>query len=115
LTMAEPLRGEIWMVSLDPTTGHEPAGMRPALVVSTNPFNSSPAELVIVLPLSTKEKGVRSHVPIDPPQGGVKRRSWIRCEDIRSVSKERLNKRWGNVSRATMAAVEDRMRILLEL
>jgi mRNA interferase MazF len=113
--MADPLRGEIWMVSLDPTTGHEPAGTRPALVVSTNPFNSSPADLVIVLPLSTKEKGVRSHAPIDPPEGGVKRRSWIRCEDVRSISKERLSKRWGNVSRATLAAVEDRMRILLEL
>ena len=113
--MAVPLRGEIWMVKLDPTRGHEPTGTRPALVVSANLFNSSRADLLIVLPLSTKEKGVRSHVAIDPPQGGVKRRSWIRCEDIRSLSKGRLSKRWGAVSHATLDAVEDRLRILLEL
>jgi mRNA interferase MazF len=113
--MPDPLRGEIWMANLNPTAGHSPAGTRPALVVSANRFNASPADLVIVLPLSTKEKGVRSHVPINPPEGGVKRRSWIRCEDVRSVSKERLSRRWGSVSRTTLHAVEDRLRILMEL
>jgi len=37
------------------------------------------------------------------------------CEAIRSVSKERLISRWGVLSREVMAAVEDRLRILLDL
>ena len=113
--MTDPARGEIWTVTFDPTRGREQAGRRPALILSADIFNQSPAELVIVLSLSTKEKRLRSHIAVDPPEGGLKRRSWIRCEDIRSVSKDRLSKRWGSVTAQTIAAVEDRVRILLDL
>ena len=58
--MTAPQRGEIWMVDLDPTRGHEQAGMRPALVVSTDIFNASPAEMVTVLP-TTSRVGVGEH------------------------------------------------------
>jgi mRNA interferase MazF len=42
-------------------------------------------------------------------------RSFIKCEDIRSIAKERLLKRMGRVSDETVKAVEDRLRILLNL
>lgn len=113
--MSNPLRGEIWMVDLNPTRGREQRGKRPALVVSTDLFNEGPAGLVIVLPVTSKDKRIPFHVPIDSPEGGVKCQSFIKCEDVRSVSKDRFSKRWGTVSRATMDAVADRMRILLEL
>ena len=32
-------RGEIWLVSLDPTLGHEQKGRRPVLIVSPEAFN----------------------------------------------------------------------------
>ena len=113
--MAEPLRGEIWLVDLNPTRGREQAGKRPALVVSTNAFNKGPADLVVVLPITSKAKGIPLHIPVTPPEGGVKAKRFVKCEDIRSVSKERLTKRWGAVSLASMREVEDRIRILLEL
>jgi len=43
----KPARGEIWLVDLNPTRGHEQAGKRPALVVSVDLFNFGPAELVV--------------------------------------------------------------------
>ena len=113
--MASPLRGDLWTVDLDPTRGHEQAGKRPCLIVSDDVFNSGPAELVIVLPLTTKVKGVRSHVAVQPPEGGLRRPSFIRCEDVRSVAVERLRKRMGTVSPATMEAVALRLRILMDL
>lgn len=113
--MADPLRGEIWTADFNRTRGHEQAGVRPALVLSANLFNQGPADLIVVLPITRRSKGVPFHVSVDAPEGGLKSRSFIKCQDIRSISKERLTKRWGNVSRATMAAVEDPMRILLEL
>jgi len=58
---------------------------------------------------------VPSHVPVSPPEGGVRSRTAIVCEAVRSVSAERLVERWGAVDRRTMAAVEDRLRILLRL
>ena len=79
------------------------------------PLNAGPAGLVIILPVTSKEKGVRSHVPVEPPEGGLRTRSFVKCEDVRSVAAERLGKRLGRVSPATMHAVADRLRILMEL
>ncbi len=113
--MAGPLRGDVWLTDLDPTRGHEQAGRRPALVVSADTFNSGPADLVIILPLTTKPKGVRSHVPVNPPEGGVRKVSFIKCEDVRSVARERLSRPLGRVSPVTMQEVAFRLRILMDL
>ncbi|MBN2216022.1 MAG: type II toxin-antitoxin system PemK/MazF family toxin [Pirellulales bacterium] len=113
--MPSPLRGEIWMIDLDPTRGHEQAGRRPALIVSADIFNAGPAGLVIVLPLTSKSKGVRSHVAVEPPEGGLRQSSFIKCEDMRSVAIERLGKRLGAVSPSTLDAVAMRLRVLMEL
>ena len=113
--MPQPSRGEIWLVNLNPTRGHEQAGIRPGLVVSVDLFNHGPAGLVVLLPLTTQDKGIPFHLEVNPPEGGLSAKSFIKCEDIRSVAKERLSRQLGAVSPATMVAVEDRMRILLEL
>jgi mRNA interferase MazF len=110
-----PSRGQIWLADLNPTRGHEQSGVRPCLVVSVDYFNSSPAGLVIVLPVATKDKGVRSHVAIAPPEAGLKELSFVKCEDLRSISTELLVSPWGIVKRETMEAVEDRLQILLGL
>ena len=115
MTSPLPSRGEVWEVNLDPTRGHEQAGRRPALVVTVDIFNHGPAELVVVLPITTTAKGIPLHVPLDPPEGGVRRPSFIKCEDVRAVSRERLIVAWGPVSESTMRAVEERLRILLDL
>jgi mRNA interferase MazF len=113
--MDNPVRGEIWLVDLNPTRGHEQGGRRPGLVVSVDLFNQGPAGLVIVIPITTKEKGIPLHVEIKAPEGGLTKRSFIKSEDIRSVSRERLVQRLGQVARSTLDAVEDRLRILLNL
>lgn len=115
MTPQLPSRGEIWEVDLNPTRGHEQAGLRPALVVSVDMFNHGPAELVVVAPITTTARGIPFHVPVVPPEGGVKRPSFIKCEDVRSVSRDRLVARWGSVYVGTMEAVADRLRILLDL
>jgi mRNA interferase MazF len=112
--VADPLRGAIWTVNLNPTRGRE-QGIRPALVFSTDQFNQGPAGLVVVLPITGTARGIPLHVRIDPPEGGVKKVSFVKCEDVRSVSKERLGRCWGRVTSATLAEIEDRVRILLEL
>ncbi len=114
-SLPSPLRGEVWMLNFDPTRGHEQAGTRPALILSVDVFNAGPADLVIVLPITSRSKGVRSHVVVSPPAGGLSVVSYIKCEDVRSVAKERLHRRLGNISAVTMAEVEDKLKILLGL
>ena len=113
--MSTPLRGEVWLVDLDPTRGREQAGKRPVLVVSANGFNKSPADLVVVLPITSKDKAIPWHVPLPPPEGGTKTKSFIMCEAVRSISHDRLVQRWGAVTAATLDEVEDRLRILFDL
>ena len=113
--MADPHRGEIWLADLRPTRGREQSGRRPVLVVSVNSFNAGPADLIIVLPLTSTQRDIPLHVKIDKGDGGVRNDSVILCEAIRSVSKDRLVTRWGTLSREALAEVEDRLRILLDL
>lgn len=113
--MSQPLRGEIWLVTLDPTVGREQAGTRPALIISDDLFNQSHAELVVVLPLTSKSKGIRSHVPVSPPEGGLQVASYIKCEDVRSISIQRFGRRLGQVTARTMTEVENWLRIILAL
>ncbi len=114
-TLPAPLRGEIWLLDFDPTRGREQAGTRPALVLSVDLFNSGPASLVIVCPVTSRNRKIRSHVEIIPPEGGLVVTSYILSEHIRSVTKDRLVRRLGSVSTATVEAVEERLRILLGL
>lgn len=113
--MPRPSRGEIWFVDFNPIRGHEQAGLRPALVVSTDQFNQGPADLAVVAPLTTRDRGVPLHVRVDPPDGGIREASFVMTEALRSVSTDRFDNRKGTVADATMREVEDRIRVLLEL
>jgi len=110
-----PLRSEVWKVDLGDTTGHEQSGIRPCLIISADSFNAGKSGLVIIAPLTGIYKDIPHNIKVFPPEGGVKMVSFIKCEDVRSISKDRLIERWGMVNEETMRIVEDWLRILLEL
>jgi mRNA interferase MazF len=85
------------------------------LIISEDLLNQGPADLVVVLPLTSTHRGVPSHVPLSPPEGGLKKLSFALCEAIRSISKVRLVRRWGRISSTSLGEVEDRLRMLLGL
>ena len=111
--MADPQRGEVWLADLDPVRGHEQAGRRPVVVVSDNRLNASLATLVYAVPLTMRDRGIPYHVKIEPGEGGVRETSFAMCEQMRSISRDRLVDRWGSVSGETLAQIEDRLRVLL--
>jgi mRNA interferase MazF len=114
--VASPRRGEVFLVDLNPTRGHEQAGRRPALVVSADAFNRSRAGLVFVVPLTTRARGIPTHVEVRPPEGGLHETSWARCEDLRSISTERLmGGPLGVVPAEVLDAIGERLRLLLQL
>lgn len=96
-----PLQGEVWLFDPDPVQGNEIGKkIRPALIVSNNFMNKGPSGLIIVIPISSKDKRIPSHIRIDPPQGGFKVPSFALCEQVRSISKSRLVKLLGRVESA---------------
>ncbi len=110
-----PSRGDIWMVDLNPVRGHEQAGYRPGLIISVDLFNHGPAELVVILPITSKNKRIPFHIPLEPEDSGLDTKSYIKCEDIRSLSKDRLTENIGSAPPKVIALVEDRLRILMGL
>ncbi|MGH9461319.1 MAG: type II toxin-antitoxin system PemK/MazF family toxin [Vicinamibacteria bacterium] len=108
-------RGEIWLADLNPTRGHEQAGRRPVAILSEDSFNNGPAGLVVVLPITSTIRPIPSHVVVEPPEGGLRVRSAVICEAIRSISIDRLVERWGRLGGKSLARLEDVLRILLRL
>ena len=93
------MRGEIWLVNLDPTIGSEIKKSRPCVVVS-------PAEMhdhlrtVIVAPMTSKSRPAPFRVPIT--HGGQK--GLILLDQVRAVDKARLAKKLGAVSPKTLTS-----------
>jgi mRNA interferase MazF len=95
--------------------GHEQAGRRPVLVVSADAFNSSPRELVVIVPLTSRSRAGAFRVGLEPPEGGLRTPSVILVDQVRTASLSRLVARWGEVTGETMATVERGLRALLVL
>ncbi len=109
-------RKEIWFVDLDPTRGHQQAKKRPCLIISPNLFNQGPAELAVVLPITSRARRLSWFVPIPLDQTSLSMQSYIMCNQIRTVSMERFtSEKLGMISDLVMAQVESRLRILLDL
>jgi mRNA interferase MazF len=115
MSEGKPQRGDIWIADFWPVRGHEQGGVRPALVVSPDLLNRGPSELVALVPLTTRDRGIAAHVPILPPEGGARQSSFILCDQLRIASQERLHLRLGTVSQETLTAVEYWLRIFLGL
>ena len=74
-------RGEIYMVSLDPTMGHEQQGQRPVLIVSPTAFNEA-TKVPVVLPITSGGEFAR-RIGFAVPLSGTKTTGVVRCDQPR--------------------------------
>ena len=112
---AEIRRGQIWLVDWSPGRGSEQLGTRPALIIQTDAANSNPRyPNTIVLTLSTKGLSVATHVPIEPDTiNGLREKSWVKCEQVLTISKERLRQKWGHLSPVAMTKIEAAVKLAM--
>jgi len=109
-----PARGEVWLVNWNPARGIEQAGKRPALVIQ-NDIGNEKASTIIVAAISSSVKIYPMNVELDPPQGGLKRSSIVKTSQLLTVSKERLEKRFGQISAEKMQEVNHAIKLSLDL
>ena len=76
-------RGDIYLVSLDPTFGREQQGQRPVLVVSPEDFNAA-TRLPVVLPITTGGDFAR-RIGFAVPITGIRTTGVVRCDQPRAV------------------------------
>jgi mRNA-degrading endonuclease toxin of MazEF toxin-antitoxin module len=78
-------RGEIWLVSLDPTQGHEQRGRRPVLIVSPDAFNHV-TRVPVVVPIATGGSFARTAGFAVPLSGaGTVTTGVVRCDQPRAL------------------------------
>jgi mRNA interferase MazF len=102
-------RGEVWLVALDPTLGTEIQKTRPCLIVS-------PAEMhdhlraVIVAPMTTGSRPAGFRVPLS----FMGKEGLVLLDQIRTVDKQRLVKRLGQIADGSLRMVLDTLREVFE-
>jgi len=110
-----PRRGEIWLVEFGEPGEREQSGRHPAVVVSADALNESPAGVVMVVPCTTTHRDLPSHIEIDPEDSGLDAVSYAKCEDLKSVSERRMIARLGQVGPQVAFEIDRVLRFLLEL
>jgi mRNA interferase MazF len=94
--MARILRGEIYWADLDPAKGHEQAGQRPVLILSQDVFNEH-SGVVIAMALTGQPQRAGFPLTYELPSTNLPKRSWVKINQIRTLSQERLGKRIGRI------------------
>lgn len=108
-------RGDIYLVSLDPTAGHEQQGRRPVLVISPGSFNRM-TRVPIVLPITGGGNFARSAgFAVSLMGAGTQTTGVVRCDQPRALDLGARNgRRLENVPEAIMTEVMARLTAILE-
>ncbi len=100
LTNSPPIRGDVYLIELDPTRGSEIRKTRPCLVVSPDELNQH-LRTVIVAPMTTGGQAYPWRVRCRFRE----RTGFVAIDQLRTVDSTRLVKRLGRVSPGTLTAV----------
>lgn len=95
--MARILRGDIVWTDLNPTKGHEQAGLRPVLVLSHDVFNER-SGTVIAVALTSQPQRAGFPLNLELSSSTLPRTSWVKISQIRTLSTQRLTKKIGRAS-----------------
>lgn len=77
---------QIWWTDFDPQVGRERAGQRPGIVVGSAFACELPNDLVLVVPCTTKDRGL----PFHPRLESLGKPTFAMCDQLKSISRERL-------------------------
>ena len=114
--MTRPRRGDVYLVSFDPTLGAEIRKTRPALVVQNDIANRySPITIVAAVTSHREGRLYPTEVLLRVPEAGLSVDSVVLLNQIRSIDRQRLTRRLGTVDPLTMSWVDRALRLSLGL
>lgn len=112
------LRGDVYLVNLDPIVGREIGKARPAVIIQ-NDIGNKFSPVTIIAPI-TSVKEIVKPLPImiflNKGEGGLSEESYIDCGQIRTVDKDkRLITKFGTLDKIKMIAVDKALKVSLSL
>ncbi|MBI5379632.1 MAG: type II toxin-antitoxin system PemK/MazF family toxin [Nitrospirae bacterium] len=107
-------RGEIYWVNFEPAKGSEQGRVRPALVIQ-NDIGNLYSPITIVVPITSKvgKKQYPQTIYLPAGTGGLLKDSEILANQIRAITKERIQERIGSLSHEEMRRVEQAILLAL--
>ncbi len=114
--MAEVKRGDIWLVNLDPTIGHEIKKSRPAVIIQ-NDLGNKYSPITIIAPLTSQnlDRLYPIEVLIKKELSKLDKDSKVLLNQIRAIDKRRLIKKLSKLENEIMIQVDDAVKISLDL
>ena len=98
-------RGEMYYADLSPVVGSEQDGVRPVLILQNDTGNKhSPTTIVAAITGREKRTATFTHVPIEA--AGLKFKSIVLLEQVRTIDKTRLLEYIGRLDKDTMGKVD---------
>ena len=110
-------RGEVYWAELEPRSGSDQRGRRPAVVVSHDGFNSiSTWRSVVVVPLSTSmARTGPTAIALTSGAGGLTKASVALCHQVTTLDRAKLTRRIGSLSPADLDRLSAGLVAALEL
>lgn len=110
-------RGEIWWAELEEPRGSEPGYRRPLLVVQADAFNRSRIQTVVAVLLTSNLRLVEApgNVLVPKRASGLPRDSVANVSQVVTVDRDVLVDRVGRLAGPVMGAVENGLRLVLDL
>jgi len=114
--MMEIKRGDIWLVNLDPTTGHEIKKSRPAVIIQ-NDLGNKYSPITIIAPITSQntEKVYPIEVFLTRKISGLDKDSKVLLNQIRAIDKRRLVKKLSKIDAETLERINEALIISLGL
>jgi len=108
-------RGEIYRVDFGTPRGSEQGGERPALVIQNNIGNEKSPTTIVAAITSRIKKLYPFHVDVTAAESGLREDGTILLEQIRTISRDRLMQRYGQLGDNKMKEVDRALRLSLEI
>ena len=104
-------RGEIYYADLSPVVGSEQGGVRPVLVVQNDMGNKYSPTVIAAAITSQKDKAaLPTHIAL-PLGSGLQKESMVLLEQVRTIDKQRLRERMGEVEPEVMDQINRALQI----
>ena len=105
-------RGEIYYADLSPVVGSEQGGMRPVLIVQNDVGNRHSPTVIAAAITSQKDKSKRpTHISINADRCGLAKDSIVLLEQVRTLDKQRLKERMGELDEGAMTKVDNALSV----
>ncbi len=100
-------RGDIYYADLSPVVGSEQGGVRPVLIVQNDVGNKfSPTVIAAAITSQQEKSRLPTHISVNGNTCGLSKDSVVLLEQVRTIDKQRLKERMGNLSAMDMNKID---------